>query len=59
MMSKLSMNKIKNNNKTLLMYDGDGRYTFLNATIWECIKYWLFTKLTGSDIDDTEQTKRQ
>lgn len=44
-----NMNKVKISDKTLLMYDGDGRYTFLNATIWECIKYWIITKLSGSD----------
>ena len=55
MRSKLDMNKVKkNDNKTLLMYDGSGRYTFHNASIWECFKFWLMTKLSGSDIDDTE-----
>ncbi len=34
----------------VLMYDGDKRYTFIHVTIWECIKYWLITKLTGTDI---------
>ncbi len=51
--------KIKVNKKTLLMYDGNGRYTFLNATIWECIKYWMVTKLTGSDLDKDKQANQQ
>ena len=54
MMSELEieyMTKIKTTKKTLLMYDGDGRYTFLNASMWECIKYWMITKLTGTDLD--------
>ena len=36
------------------MYDGNGKYTFINVSIWECVKFWLFTKLTGSDIDNTK-----
>jgi len=35
----------------VLMYDGNNKYTFLNATIWECIKFWLMTKLSGTDLD--------
>ena len=35
---------------SLLMYDGNGKYTFLNATIWECIRFWIENKLGGGDI---------
>ncbi len=45
----MKVSKVKVDNKKLLMYDGDKRYTFLNATIWECIKFWLLTKLSGQD----------
>tara|TARA_B100001123_G_C15081275_1_gene935750 strand:- start:257 stop:409 length:153 start_codon:yes stop_codon:yes gene_type:complete len=31
------------------VYDGNGRFSFVNATIWQCIKFWLLTKLTGGD----------
>ena len=48
----MKVSKVKVDNKKLLMYDGDKRYTFLNATIWECIKFWLLTKLSGGDLDD-------
>ena len=40
------------------MYDGDGRYTFLNATMWECVKFWVVTKLTGSDTEKDKQTQQ-
>ena len=30
-------------------YDGDNRFSFVNATIWQCIKFWLITKLTGGE----------
>ena len=29
------------------IYDGNNRFSFVNATIWQCIKFWLITKLTG------------
>jgi len=44
------MSKDKSKEK-LMLYDSNKRYTFLNATIWECIKFWLITKLTGTDLD--------
>ena len=31
------------------IHDGSGRFTFVNVTIWQCIKFWLITKLTGGD----------
>ncbi len=48
----MKVSKVESSDKTLLMYDGEGRYTFLNASIWECIKFWLLTKLSGSDLDN-------
>jgi len=41
----------KYGDKKLLMYDGNKKYTFINAGIWECIKFWLLTKLSGGDLD--------
>ena len=38
----MKVSKVKVDNKKLLMYDGDKRYTFLNATIWECVKFWNY-----------------
>ena len=35
----------------VLLYDGNKKYTFINATFWECVKFWLMTKLSGSDLD--------
>jgi len=35
----------------VLMYDGNKKYTFINVSIWECIKFWLMTKLSGTDLD--------
>tara|TARA_Y100001963_G_C6632770_1_gene377069 strand:+ start:297 stop:458 length:162 start_codon:yes stop_codon:yes gene_type:complete len=35
----------------LEVYDGNGKYSFVNATIWQCIKFWLITKLTGTDLE--------
>jgi hypothetical protein len=31
----------------LEVYDGNNRFSFVNATIWQCIKFWIITKLTG------------
>ena len=28
-----------------LMYYGNDKYTFINSTIWDCIKFWIKTKL--------------
>ena len=33
----------------LEIHDGNGRFSFVNATIWQCIKFWMVTKLTGGD----------
>ena len=35
--------------KHLEVYSGDGKYSFVNATIWQIIKFWIITKLTGGD----------
>ena len=35
----------------VLMYNGKGTYTFIGATMWECIKFWMMTKFTGTDSD--------
>ena len=40
----------KPRSNSLLMYDGNQRYTFLNVTIWECLRFWLQNKLGGEDI---------
>tara|TARA_Y100001938_G_C7843159_1_gene307107 strand:- start:92 stop:232 length:141 start_codon:yes stop_codon:yes gene_type:complete len=29
------------------LYNGDGKYTFLNVTMWDVFKFWIITKLTG------------
>jgi len=28
-----------------LTYSGNGKYTFINSTIWDCIKFWIKKKL--------------
>ena len=28
-------------------YHGNGKFSFVNATIWQIIKFWIMTKLTG------------
>ena len=33
----------------LEVYDGNNTFSFVNATIWQCIKFWMLTKLTGGD----------
>ena len=33
----------------LEVYDGNGKFSFVNVTIWQCIKFWLITKLTGGE----------
>ena len=35
-------------------YHGNGKYSFVNATIWQCIKFWIITKLTGGIKSDEE-----
>ena len=39
----------------LAVYDGNNRFSFVNATIWQCIKFWIVTKLTGGDKPDEGQ----
>ena len=39
----------------LEIHDGNGRFSFVNATIWQCIKFWLVTKLTGGYKPDEGQ----
>ena len=51
MFNKTDKRKEQPRTNTLLMYDGDGKYTFLNATIWECLVFWIQNKLGGGDID--------
>ena len=31
----------------LEVYNGNNKFSFVNATIWQCIKFWFITKLTG------------
>ena len=47
-------NKSSTTTKRAIMrsYDGNKRYTFINTTIWECIRFWLMTKLTGTDLEE-------
>jgi len=33
----------------LEVYNGNGKFSFVNATIWQCIRFWMITKLTGGD----------
>ena len=33
----------------LEVYDGNNRFSFVGATIWQCIKFWFITKLTGGE----------
>ena len=28
-------------------YHGNNKFSFVNVTIWQCIKFWITTKLTG------------
>jgi hypothetical protein len=35
-------------------YHGNGKYSFVNATIWQCIKFWIITTLTGGIKPDEE-----
>lgn len=32
---------------TVKIYEGEGRFTFVNVTIWEAILFIVMTKLTG------------
>ena len=50
---KKQKGQMKKSKKTqpILMYDGEKKYTFLNVTIWDCLKFWLITKLSGTDLD--------
>ena len=45
--------------KHLEVYSGDGKYSFVNATIWQCIKFWIITKLTGGDepVEEKNSTR--
>ena len=36
---------MKDDNKKVLMYDGENCYTFIHVTIWECVRFWLMTKI--------------
>lgn len=35
-------------------YHGEGKFSFVNVTIWQCIKFWMVIKLTGGDKLDEE-----
>ena len=39
----------------LEVYNGNNKFSFVNATIWQCIKFWITTKLTGGDEPDEGQ----
>ena len=39
----------------LEVYDGNNKFSFVNATIWQCIKFWIMTKLTGGIKSDERQ----
>ena len=48
----------KNKQKEFVcLYEGSRKFTFINATIFQCIKFWLITKLTGGDkpMDDIKK----
>ena len=30
-------------------YHGNNKFSFVNVTIWQCIKFWIITKLTGGE----------
>ena len=36
-------------------YHGNDKFSFVNATIWQCIKFWIMTKLTGGIKSDERQ----
>ena len=33
----------------LAVYDGNNRFSFVGATLWQIIKFWIITKLTGGE----------
>ena len=33
--------------KKCMINNGDGTYCFLNVTFWDCIKFYILSKLTG------------
>ena len=37
------------------IHDGNGRFSFVNVTIWQCIRFWIITKLTGGIKSDEGQ----
>ena len=39
----------------LEVYNGNNKFSFVNATIWQCIKFWITTKLTGGIKSDERQ----
>ena len=38
----------------LEVYNGNNKFSFVNATIWQCIKFSFITKLTGGIKPDEE-----
>ena len=42
------------NEEQLSIYEGSGKFTFIHTTIFQCIKFWFITNLTGGHkpIDD-------
>ena len=48
------MSKLKHT-EHLESYHGNNKFSFVNATIWQCIKFWIITKLTGGIKPDERQ----
>ena len=33
----------------LEVYNGNNKFSFVGATLWQIIKFWIITKLTGGE----------
>ena len=42
------MSKLKHT-EHLEVHHGNDNYSFVNVAIWQCIKFWIITKLTGGE----------
>ena len=51
------MKKKNKKQEHLEVYNGNNKYSFVNATIWQCIKFWIMTKLTGGGNLDEEKNR--
>ena len=45
--------------KKCMIDNGNGTYCFLNVTFWECIKFYVSSRLTGNMIKENGNAEKK